>query len=371
MSNSACLLIADISGYTGYLAAVELDHAQDILADLMNTVVGSVKPSFRLAKLEGDAAFTYALGETFDGSELQDTVERCYFQFRRRLRDIEQASSCDCNACMLMPALNLKILVHHGQVAFQDMAGRKELVGSDVIVAHRLLKNTVDLPAYALYTEACIQAAAIDPAEGLVRHEEEYEHVGTVVGWVRDLETAWNDEQAKSRYLVDAAKAAVWMFELPGAPQQVWAQMTGPANRLRWQGIDGLVSVTGGRRGQGSVNHCQHGSDVIVEEILDWQPFDYYTHKFEMQRGAPKLTMSTLFTELPNGCTRIEERLEKPRGKKTQEFFEMVKTMFDGMVVEQAAALRSELEASDSEIGLEQAPDEAPPQSELRYLKPV
>ena len=31
----ACLLIADISGYTSYLARTELDHAQDILADLM------------------------------------------------------------------------------------------------------------------------------------------------------------------------------------------------------------------------------------------------------------------------------------------------------------------------------------------------
>jgi hypothetical protein len=30
---SACLLRADISGYTGYLAGVEIDHAQDILAD--------------------------------------------------------------------------------------------------------------------------------------------------------------------------------------------------------------------------------------------------------------------------------------------------------------------------------------------------
>ena len=36
----AFLLIADISGYTSYLAGAELDHAQDILADLMTTVVG-------------------------------------------------------------------------------------------------------------------------------------------------------------------------------------------------------------------------------------------------------------------------------------------------------------------------------------------
>ena len=34
----ARLVIADISGYTGFLAGAELDHAQDILADLMGTV---------------------------------------------------------------------------------------------------------------------------------------------------------------------------------------------------------------------------------------------------------------------------------------------------------------------------------------------
>jgi hypothetical protein len=45
----ACLVIADISGYSGYLIAVELDHAQDVLADLMGTVVGALRPSFELA----------------------------------------------------------------------------------------------------------------------------------------------------------------------------------------------------------------------------------------------------------------------------------------------------------------------------------
>ena len=59
----ACLLIADISGYTCYLAGAELDHAQDVLADLMTTVIGALRPAFRLAKLEGDAAFAYKLGD--------------------------------------------------------------------------------------------------------------------------------------------------------------------------------------------------------------------------------------------------------------------------------------------------------------------
>ena len=40
----ACLVIADISGYTSYLAGVELDHAQDILADLTDAVVLRRRP---------------------------------------------------------------------------------------------------------------------------------------------------------------------------------------------------------------------------------------------------------------------------------------------------------------------------------------
>ena len=88
----ACFLIADISGYTGYLADVELDHAQDILADLIGAVVSALRPNFRLAKLEGDAAFTSMSVENVDGSMLLDTIERCYFGFRRRRRDVRQAT---------------------------------------------------------------------------------------------------------------------------------------------------------------------------------------------------------------------------------------------------------------------------------------
>ena len=58
----AYFAIADISGYTSFLAGVELDHAQDIIADFMDTVVKGLRPPFRLATFEGDAAFVYAGG---------------------------------------------------------------------------------------------------------------------------------------------------------------------------------------------------------------------------------------------------------------------------------------------------------------------
>jgi len=67
----------------GLSAAIRQPHAQDILADLVNTVVTNVRPMFRLAKLEGDAAFVYAITESIDGPLLQDTIERMTAVFGR------------------------------------------------------------------------------------------------------------------------------------------------------------------------------------------------------------------------------------------------------------------------------------------------
>jgi uncharacterized protein YndB with AHSA1/START domain len=325
----ACLLIADISGYTSFLAGAELDHAQDILADLMSTVVSGLRPTFRLAKLEGDAAFVYAIGETVDGPSLQDTVERCYFAFRRRLRDIGQASMCDCNACILVPRLDLKVVAHHGRIVRQRVAGRQELVGSDVIVVHRLLKNHVvealESRAYALYTAACASAMSLDDpvAGGLVEHREEFEGVGEIVGWVRDLEAAWTNELDRAQLVVstdDAVRTYQATFAAPS--QVVWEFVTSPNLRPLWQyGVTAVEehAAATGRRGAGTVNHCMHGKDAIIEEVLDWQPYDYVTLRTQLPMpGVPPLVNSFLFADDGDGGTRLEMRIARPKSAKAR-----------------------------------------------------
>jgi Protein of unknown function (DUF2652) len=191
-AEEACLAIADISGYTHFVSGVELDHAQDIIADIMDTLVRALRPPFRLAKFEGDAAFVYALADKVDGSALQDSIEQAYFAFRRRLRSIKQASSCECQACSRMQSLDVKFVVHHGEFIRQKMSGREELAGRDVILVHRLLKNDVGKTfgprAYTLFSDACVRAMGIDPAaQGLKEHAEAIEHIGETKCWVSDL----------------------------------------------------------------------------------------------------------------------------------------------------------------------------------------
>jgi len=136
------LTLTDISGYTSYLLGTELEHAQDVLTDLIGIVVQSLQPVLRVSKLEGDAIFAYALEGACGASTLLDTIEQSYFAFRSRQRDIAHATSCTCDACRQIPALDLKFLVHHGSFVRRDVAGNEELTGRDVIVIHRLSKNS-------------------------------------------------------------------------------------------------------------------------------------------------------------------------------------------------------------------------------------
>jgi uncharacterized protein YndB with AHSA1/START domain len=365
---STCLLIADISGYTSYLAGVELDHAQDILADLMGTVVTSLRPTFRLAKLEGDAAFTFAPADKVDGSLLLDTIERCYFGFRRRRRDVRQATSCECNACVRIPDLNLKFVAHVGPVARQKMMGLEELVGADVITVHRLLKNTViestGIAAYALFSQACIDASGLDPAAlGMTQHLESYEYIGEVPGWVHDLERRWREEDSRQRVLIDAA-TAMFGVEMPttAPPQVVWEFLTTPGRRVAWSIGTGvtevIVEAQGNRRGVGAKNHCMHGKNEILEEILDWRPFDYFTIRSTM--GTPLGTVRFLTTfELeptPDG-TLVHMRFGAPTSKKERAILEQVSPGFDAAFAANGAALRDQLAAE-----LEARAADAPPE---------
>jgi uncharacterized protein YndB with AHSA1/START domain len=362
-----CFLIADISGYTGYLADVELDHAQDILADLVGAVVTALRPNFRLAKLEGDAAFTYAPVETIDGTMLLDTIERCYFGFRRRRRDVRQATSCECRACAQIPDLDLKFVVHHGSAILHKVAGRQELVGQDVIVVHRLLKNDVveklGMQAYALISQACIDAAGLDPAAlGMVAHTEAYDRIGDVPAWAHDLERRWQEEEARGRVRVSPEDAFVTVSVLTNVPPQVaWEFLTKPGQRMTWQPWVTQVAVegaTGGRRGPGSSNHCMHGKDAVIEEILDWRPYDYVTDRTILATpDGPLRVLHTIELEPTPTGTTIHMRFAAPKTKREMPLMQVIGPAYAQALEARAPDLVAQLDAELAAREADRAPE--------------
>jgi uncharacterized protein YndB with AHSA1/START domain len=318
-----CLVVADISGYTAYLHASELEHAHDVLADLLDTVVRNLRATLRVNRLEGDAAFAYALEETIEASMLLDTIEETYFAFRGRVRDIRHATTCECNACLLIPDLDLKFLVHHGQFVRQDLSVGEELTGTDVVLVHRLLKNSVSaafhLRGYVLFTQACIEALGIDPdAAGMRPHKEHYDDVGTVTGWVEDLEQRWQFEDERRRvYLLPAAAGAEFVRVLAAPAPLVWEFATSPQKRMLWlPDVDRIdEDAPAGRRGVGTTSHCVHGRSGIVEEILDWRPFRYFTIR-QVLPGYGPVVMTWELRPRGEDATELTARIARPQGRR-------------------------------------------------------
>jgi hypothetical protein len=190
---SGPLLLADISGYTGFLQTVTTAHRDDAFADgrvpdayglvssLLDGIIGRIVPPFTLSKVEGDAVFAFARDDADipRGAALLDCLAACYASFRERLGGAMDVWTCRCSACSRVDGLDLKFVLHAGSYVVQSIAGSRELVGSEVVMAHRLLKNhaaeLIGQPAYALITEAAAARLAV-PLDGARELIETYEH---------------------------------------------------------------------------------------------------------------------------------------------------------------------------------------------------
>jgi hypothetical protein len=316
-----CLLIADISGYTGYVTESPLEYAEDVLVDATETVVGTLEGVLRVNKLEGDAVFAYGLDGEIDGSLLLDLVEQCYFAFRARLRGIEHSVSCECPACAKISDLNLKLVAHHGSFIRRSVASSEELTGRDVILVHRLLKNTVaerfGHGGYAILSEPLVAAYGIDPvAAGMVTHEEVYPDVGAVGGYVLDLDARWETERERSPVYVDRSEAGFEIeVSLAAEPALAWDFLTSPGKRSLWQGESLQIdeSAPGGRRGVGTTCHCVDVRSTVYEEVLDWRPFQYFTERKTLG-GSVKVVLTTELEPVETG-SRLRVRGARLRGR--------------------------------------------------------
>jgi hypothetical protein len=98
-----------------------------------------------------------------------------------------ESMPCACAVCANRDKLGLKIIVHAGEAVFHQIAGRPQVSGPDVILAHRLLKNSVASNEYLLLTQAAWVAMGAHLPGTFERRSESYEGFGAIDVRVRDL----------------------------------------------------------------------------------------------------------------------------------------------------------------------------------------
>ena len=174
----AVLVIADISGYTAFITnrQTSLLHAEQIITDLLLSMIDRTAHPLILNKLEGDAAFLFAeTGDDLAGA-IRDVllqVSLLFSAFAERLALIrEERAECVCNACAKVADLQLKAFVHCGEIAIKQIRQFEELAGEEVILIHRLMKNKVEGREYVLLTAPIYWAVPTVTALGHLHHEE-------------------------------------------------------------------------------------------------------------------------------------------------------------------------------------------------------
>ncbi len=212
---SALLVIADIGGYTSFMKAhkTSLAHAQEIVARLLEALIDAA-PDLTLLEIEGDAAFFYAWPQEGDEAatarRVADHVVAMHYAFHTARQRIQTLSDCACEGCRGTRKLQVKFVAHLGEVALQRVKHITKLAGLDVILVHRMLKNTVPVPEYMLLSEPLFELSDETLRTRTVPLAQEFEGLGPV-----------------QTYFVDIKEVAA---ELPPVPKRTWLarfRMTG------------------------------------------------------------------------------------------------------------------------------------------------
>jgi len=179
------LVLIDISGYTRFTRLHRLSalHAERIIGDLLESIISRAGAPLTAHEILGDAVSFYVEAE--GNASLADAIRRqvasIFDAFLLREGElISDCSLCVCEACRNVGKLQLKAVLHHGQAVFGQVSGMRKISGADVILAHRLLKNSVPMKEYILETEPFYRLGGVFPDMTREARNEPCAEFGTV-----------------------------------------------------------------------------------------------------------------------------------------------------------------------------------------------
>ena len=257
---NATILIPDISGFTEFMTTTELSHSSHAINYLIDAIVNAVGEEYELAEVEGDAVLLIRKGPAPSKKEIQDICLKIFNAFHYKRKWMQQHTICPCGACMAIINLSLKFVVHHGPVAEIKVGRFVKPSGPEMIVAHRLLKNSIGNNEYLLLTEKLLQQGDDEPGVEMVwtRSSEEYPAIGKIDYRFALLNEARKNvpepPEPRNEYRTDNTS----FREIPIAAyyMDVYTMLTGIPGRAEWVPNLKKVEQEGPGVYVGSVHRC-------------------------------------------------------------------------------------------------------------------
>lgn len=189
MSNSldsapALIFIPDMNGFTGYISKTDIKTTKRVIPALLEEIISANSLNMSMAEIQGDAILFYRIGEPPAPNELVAQSKQIFVAFSKKLEELSR--ELPDMPISLPETLGIKIVAHFGKIGLTKIRGFIKLIGQDVIIAHRLLKNSTQADEYLLMTEQYASHFSQEElgrvfAFGELKHgQDEYAHIGTI-----------------------------------------------------------------------------------------------------------------------------------------------------------------------------------------------
>ena len=270
-AENATILISDISGFTEFVTKTELHHGNMAINMLLETILQAVG-DYEVAEIEGDAVLLYKKGHVPIKKDILATCMNIFHAFHSRRIWMQEHRLCPCNACQALEGLTLKFVAHHGPVAEIKVGRFVKPSGPDMIVAHRLLKNSIGSNEYVLLTEKAWRQDADEPdlPEIWESSSDEFASIGRIDYRFTRLDSARNEEATLPDSDIDPPDDNESYHEVFIAAdyRDVYMVVMNIAGRASW--IPGLQHVEQDTPHVivGSIHHCRFEHYVAVVSPL-------------------------------------------------------------------------------------------------------
>ncbi|MFS4482239.1 DUF2652 domain-containing protein [Hyunsoonleella sp. 2307UL5-6] len=152
------ICIPDISGFTEFMSAVDIELSSKIIPALLNKVIYANNIGLKVSEIEGDAVLFYKSDGLPSFKDLIDQCRLFYTEFYKQLHLLDEIYKYKAKGIEIPEVLGLKVILHFGEKISAVQIGKNiKLMGEDLITAHRLLKNKIPFDEYILLSQNIIE----------------------------------------------------------------------------------------------------------------------------------------------------------------------------------------------------------------------
>jgi hypothetical protein len=307
----AFLFMPDISGFTHFVNETDIEHSSHIIQELLEIILDANELGMKLLEIEGDAVFFFRLGKLPTANEIILQAKSIFKKFHQHLLQYESRRICQCGACRTANNLTLKFIIHSGLVGSYFVRNQYKLIGNDIILLHRLLKNGIPLNEYLLFTEPFFklidnqnlnqqQLSAVDETGEYDSAIVHYKYV-PIKKWLEDIEVS--DEESKN-IQANLVSVITVSKEINAPADVVFSYIADLSKRVEWMnGIKKIEFISKQKINQaGTVHKCiidnnstnvfksnyfEHGeNDFSITELDDKK--EAFSQKFNVESLSSK-----------------------------------------------------------------------------------